>query len=179
MSFIMVVRSRDSQHPTEVHIIGLISTSALPAVTLCHHAPRASCTRASAGELRAVDSTVPRTTRTTGSDGQSRDPTENRSAALCQRLSEEEQREAPENEEDSKFREETASSLTTAMLGRRRRTDCTTSTFTASDSPNDPKVGFKLSEFGKRGAYTIGGGDLCVDRKSRQLLTQLNKGSRP
>ncbi len=36
------------------------------------------------------------------------------------------------------------------MLGQ---TDCTTSTFTASDSPNDLKVGFKLSENWKREAY--------------------------
>lgn len=43
-----------------------------------------------------------------------------------------------------------ASSVTTAMLGQ---TDCTTSTFTAPDSPNDLRTGFKLSESWKRGAY--------------------------
>lgn len=35
----------------------------------------------------------------------------------------------------------------------RGQADCTTSTFTASDSPDDLKVGFKLSENWRRGAY--------------------------
>lgn len=36
--------------------------------------------------------------------------------------------------------------------GMDRHADCTTSTFTASDSPNDLRMGFKLSENWERGA---------------------------
>lgn len=38
-------------------------------------------------------------------------------------------------------------------VGLDRHADCSTSTFTASDSPDDLKVGFKLSENWKRGAF--------------------------
>ena len=54
------------------------------------------------------------------------------------------------------------------MLGQ---TDCTTSTFTASDSPNDLKVGFKLSESLKRGAYMS---YMCYVIKGELDLTGLN-----
>lgn len=84
----------------------------------------------------------------------------------------------------SHFMSPTASSLSHLMItlwwgGNRQQcyhshagTDCTTSTFTASDSPNDPNVGFKMLENWKRGAHKR---VICVCKKGRGVFCDLDQ----